>query len=563
VPFTKSLRAKVLVSALIPITLALVVVAIIALFAYERAARDVVLQRDAELANVSATRLAEGLSRLSLRLQTIANDEDVQSLEVARLKLALEREQNQLFDFNAGVVVYNDRGMAVWSDPFAFQRRGLRFPVPSEFDKVLTTLMPSFSNVFRDVISGENVVLLTLPIVARGPEFRGAVAGMSTLNSLLPNATYSEVLEITAGSERFAYLVDGNGQVIFHSDRSRLGTDLSAIVPVRRVKEGEIGAVIAEGPEGETVISGFAPVPDTDWAVITQEDWQNVVGPIRDFSRVLVGLLVIGGVLSAALIFFGIGRILRPIKELTRGAQRIAGGDFEHTITAKTGDEIHDLAEQFNTMASALKESYAGLEKKVEERTHELQESEERFRALFEESRDAIVVGHQGKVTAANQAALDLFGFTAEEAIGSEIGERFDNPVDRERFGRELAEKGFVINFEARLRKEDGTVMDTLSTASRLRVDGDDHGEVQVIIRDITARKRAEEALRETETMLRQSEKMAVLGTLTAFPALHSVETGQEVCTRTVSGNVVIEAAGSLNLCVGHFVWVLPTAPCD
>jgi len=167
-------------------------------------------------------------------------------------------------------------------------------------------------------------------------------------------------------------------------------------------------------------------------------------------------------------------------------------------------------------MASALKESYAGLEKKVEERTHELQESEERFRALFEESRDAIVVGHQGKVTAANQAALDLFGFTAEEAIGSEIGERFDNPVDRERFGRELAEKGFVINFEARLRKEDGTVMDTLSTASRLRVDGDDHGEVQVIIRDITARKRAEEALRETETMLRQSEKMAVLGTLTA-----------------------------------------------
>ena len=231
-PFTKSLRAKVLLSALIPITLALVVVAIIALFAYERAARDVVLQRDAELANVSAARLAEGLNRLSLLLQTIANDDDVQSLEAARLKRALEREQNQLFVFNAGVVVYNDLGMAVWSDPFAFRRRGMEFPVPYEFDQVSTTLIPSFSNVFRDEISGEDVVLLTVPIVARGPEFRGAVAGMSTLNSLLLNATYSEVLEITAGSERFAYLVDGNGQVIFHSDRSRLGTDLSAIVPV-------------------------------------------------------------------------------------------------------------------------------------------------------------------------------------------------------------------------------------------------------------------------------------------------------------------------------------------
>ncbi len=227
-PFTNSLRAKILVSALIPVTLALVVVAIIVLFAYERAARDVVLQRDAELANVSAARLSEGLSQLNLLLQTIANEDDVQSMEVARLKRALEREQKQLFVFNAGVVVYNHQGMAVWSDPFAFRRRGMRFPVPSEFDKVLATLMPSFSNVFRDEISGEDVVLLTVPIVARGPEFKGVAAGMSTLNSLLLNATYSEVLEITAGSERFAYLVDGNGQVIFHSDRSRLGTDLSA-----------------------------------------------------------------------------------------------------------------------------------------------------------------------------------------------------------------------------------------------------------------------------------------------------------------------------------------------
>ena len=168
----KSVRTKVLLWALIPTALVLVVVAIIALFAYELAARDVVLQRDAELANVSAARLAEGLSRYSLLLQTIANDADIQSLEAARLKRAFEREQNQLFVFNAGVVIYNDQGMAVGSDPFSFQRRGMRFPVPSEFDKVLTTLMPSFSNVFRDEISGEDVVLLTVPIVARGPSSR-------------------------------------------------------------------------------------------------------------------------------------------------------------------------------------------------------------------------------------------------------------------------------------------------------------------------------------------------------------------------------------------------------
>ena len=462
-PFTKSLRAKVLVSALIPITLALAVVAIVALFAYERVARDVVLQRDAELGNVSVARLAEGLSRLSLLLQTIANDDDVQSLEAARMKRALEREQKQLFVFNAGVVLYNDQGMAVWSDPFAFRRRGMRFPVPSEFDKVLTTLMPSFSNVFRDDISGEEVVLLTVPIVARGPEFKGAVAGMSTLDSLLLSATYSEVLEITAGSERFAYLVDSNGHVIFHSDRSRLGTDLSAIVSVKRVTGGEIGAAIADGPEGETVISGFAPVRDTGWAVITQEKWQSVVGPIRRYSMLLLGMLVTGGLLSAALILIGIGRILKPIKDLTHGARRIAGGDFEHTITAKTGDEIQDLAQQFNMMAGALKESYAGLERKVAERTEELRESNLTLEALIQASPLPIVaVDRDGSVRMWNPAAEKTFGWTEHQILGKPLA-LLAPEAERDQARADMAHTlsgEVMMGLEVRRQKKDGSPID-------------------------------------------------------------------------------------------------------
>ena len=115
-------------------------------------------------------------------------------------------------------------------------------------------------------------------------------------------------------------MIDGNGLVIFHRDRSRLGTDLSTVMPVAQATEGETGAVIADGPEGETVISGFARVPDTDRAVITQERWSDVIGPIRGYSKLLLGLLVAGGVLSSALVLFAIGRILRPVKSLTEGA---------------------------------------------------------------------------------------------------------------------------------------------------------------------------------------------------------------------------------------------------
>ena len=370
-PFTKSLRAKVLLAALVPTVLALVV-AIITLIAYEREAGLVVRERDAELAQVSAARLFDGLSLHRLILQSTADDNDTQSLEPDRMRLALARAQDRLFIFDAGVVIYGDEGIAIWSDPFAFRRRGQQFPIRLEFAKVRSSGLPSFSNVFRDAASEKDVILLTVPI-ARGPEFRGVLAGMYTLDSLRLDPTFSEILEITPGSERFAYLVDGTGRAIFHPDRAKLGADLSASGAVDLSSSMETGAIITDDPDGITVISGFAPIADTNWTIITQERWENVVGSIRGFSKLLVGLLLVGGALAGGLILITVGRILKPVKELTEGARRVAGGDFDRPIETKTGDEVRALAEQFNVMAGALKESYAGLEQKVAERTVELE----------------------------------------------------------------------------------------------------------------------------------------------------------------------------------------------
>ena len=55
-----------------------------------------------------------------------------------------------------------------------------------------------------------------------------------------------------------------------------------------------------------------------------------------------------------------------------RSAAHIGGGDLSQRITIKTGDELEALADQFNSMAAQLQDSYAGLERKVEERTHQL-----------------------------------------------------------------------------------------------------------------------------------------------------------------------------------------------
>jgi nitrate/nitrite-specific signal transduction histidine kinase len=63
---------------------------------------------------------------------------------------------------------------------------------------------------------------------------------------------------------------------------------------------------------------------------------------------------------------------MEPIEALIDAAQEVARGNFDQTIKAKTGDEIEELATQFNLMAGHLRDSYAQLEQRVSDRTKEL-----------------------------------------------------------------------------------------------------------------------------------------------------------------------------------------------
>jgi signal transduction histidine kinase len=95
---------------------------------------------------------------------------------------------------------------------------------------------------------------------------------------------------------------------------------------------------------------------------------------------------VLFGALLLAFIagMFLAGRMVVPIQALRAGAARIGRGDLSQRIDIKTGDEVEALANQFNDMAGRLQESYADLEKKVDDRTHELSEALEQQTATSE-----------------------------------------------------------------------------------------------------------------------------------------------------------------------------------
>ena len=122
------------------------------------------------------------------------------------------------------------------------------------------------------------------------------------------------------------------------------------------------------------MLTAYAPVAPLGWLVFVELPATEAYAPLyAALERLALVLLAALGFAVLAGMFLA-GRMVGPIQALRAGAERIGGGDLSQQIRIKTGDELEALADQFNVMAGRLKESYAGLEQKVEERTREVEE---------------------------------------------------------------------------------------------------------------------------------------------------------------------------------------------
>ena len=134
----------------------------------------------------------------------------------------------------------------------------------------------------------------------------------------------------------------------------------------------------------------------------------------------------------------------------------------------------------------------------------DLRESEERYRTLFEQSRDAIFISRRGQPMDCNQACLDLFGYRLDEVLELGTSDLYADPDDRAELTEAMHEQESVQDFAVRFKKKDGTAMDCLVTATLLRDEQGNEVGVHGIVRDITERIRAEEALRASEVEARR-----------------------------------------------------------
>lgn len=191
---------------------------------------------------------------------------------------------------------------------------------------------------------------------------------------------------IRFGKTGHVMLIDTNG-IVISCPILPTGVPLSdpELIPLVTPKHPGWVQAASDGHGGqETSVIGFAPLSKTSrattdshrngsWHTFVWQSSDELFAPIHHLFTWVTVFGAIAIVLLASLGYLAAGRIVTPVRQLQQAAQAIGRGELRTPIAINTGDELEDLAEEFNRMNSQLKAAFAGLTDQVMLKTQEVQ----------------------------------------------------------------------------------------------------------------------------------------------------------------------------------------------
>ena len=525
----KSLRLKIVAWSIIPTAIIFVAVALVGFYAYQQITEDLAFEKNRELARRVAGQLAAALDEYTSDLNAVARTADISSGNPPLQQAALQQASNRLAVFDAGAIILDNHGMVVAAQPERPDTVGRDWSNRAYFRQMAHSPSPVFSDVTNDGPEREQVIVVAVPITGPQGEFIGTLAGMFRLGATNLSSFYATIVKLRLGADDkaflAAYLVDREGWVIYHTDNRRIGNNFSRLAAVQSVLTGKSNALRTRNPDGQEIVASFAPVTGTPWGLVTEISWSALLSASQGYQQFLLSLLALGIILPAIVISIGVGRITKPIVALTDAARQVASGDFGQAVTANTGDELEDLAKQFNLMSARLSESYNQLSERQEQLELAMQGTNDGFWDWNIRTNEVYF----------SRRWKSMLGYEDHEVANNFEGWRqLIHPDDLDRvtamLQAYLERQTAVYYLEHRLRHKDGSYRWILARGVALRdVDGRPY-RMAGSHTDITESKHAEEEIR------RQNEYLAALHetTLTVVGRLDVTELLEAIVERTI-----------------------------
>ncbi len=304
-----------------------------------------------------------------------------------------------------------------------------------------------------------------------------------------------------------SYLVSSNGKIITNDpivlSQSRT---LSSFAIDEALQRGK-GSASYVNHAGTPVIGEYYWIEGRNAALIVEIDEETALWPARSLATnvALTGLLI--SLVLVVIVFVMAQQITAPFRALTRTVSRITAGDLDASTPVLSDDEVGTLARSFNAMTEKLRQTLAGLENELQERKHAeeaMRHSEERYRTLIEGMQDGVYRStHDGRFIDVNPAMVKMFGYDSrEELLAVDIKtELYFSAEDRQSLFLDTGQEKVDI---FRMRRKDGS---EIWVEDHGRYVHDPDGNViyhEGLLRDITARIHAENALRESEERFRK-----------------------------------------------------------
>jgi two-component system sensor histidine kinase UhpB len=358
----RSLLAQSVLRIILPLSLVMLGVIAAGVLVNQQVVTSLLVERDRQFATLFASSVSETLAGYARVLEALASNVDVRN-ESAEVRVAvLQGAAEALEVFNAGVAIVDGKGAVLTAVPADFAAVQANAVEREVFQFVRAQMKPVFSDVVSDARTGEDVVVVAVPILDDASSFAGALLGVVRLKD---SSLGGPVKKLAVGEGGFAYLVDRHGRVVFHPQVENIGIDFTNRPSVQQVIAGESGGMVWDAPSGQRVVHGYAPVGAAGWGLIVQESWEQAVAPVQVYGlvEVVAGLIAIG--VAVCLAWLGVRRITGPIRHVAAQASRLASGENIEPISVDGIAEIEALVRAFDQMAARIATYRAGLRRYV------------------------------------------------------------------------------------------------------------------------------------------------------------------------------------------------------
>lgn len=345
------------------------------------------------------------------------------------------------------------------------------------------------------------------------------------------------ILQTKVGKTGYVYVLEGGGQnrgrYVISYKGERDGEDIwsvrdsdghyviqDLIHNAKTLKSGEMTTVRYRWQnQGETEprwkVARITYYEPWDWVIgasVYEDELQVYSTLLEDGRHRMIRGMGLAGILITILVgmigIFITWSIMRPVRQMTRVAEKIIRGDLNQVVDVKSHDEIGVLARTFNLMTDKINQSMENLRR-----------SEEKYRGIFENALEGLFQNSvRGRFLSANPAMANILGYDSPEELIATTNniknQLFVNPDISEELITTMAEQGNVSGYEVQVYRKDGVKI-WISISARMVYD--DAGKpvfIEGSLTDISRRKRAEEEKLQLESRLTQAQKMESIGTL-------------------------------------------------